>query len=460
MPCVLILAAGRGKRMLSDLPKPLQEVAGKCLLFYVITEVFEAFPQVSLGIVVGYQASQVEHYVRQHFQDKLDQIVFILQPEPSGTADAVRWGLRSDWGRKLVQDQLPLLVLPGDFPLMQAPLFEAMAAALSPGQVLRLLVTQLVQPQGYGRVIREAGRVQRIVEEKDATSEEKKIKEVACCVYLFDSKFLAKALDALSTNNAQGEWYLTDVIAQASGKLEVLGWPSEDLQGVNDLWELAQAERAMYLRCARFWLSRGVRILDPWNVRIGIEVELEPSVVLHPGVILGGKTKIGKNTVIGPYVVLHEVQVGEGCQLKVGTVAEQTVVGDHTQVGPYAHLRPETYLGSYVKVGDFVELKKTSLGERTSVAHLSYLGDAQVGRGVTVGCGFVTCNYDGQKKYETVIEDGAFIGSACQAVAPIRIGAQACVAAGSTLTEDVPSLSLAIARSRQTNKSDYVKKES
>jgi bifunctional UDP-N-acetylglucosamine pyrophosphorylase/glucosamine-1-phosphate N-acetyltransferase len=448
--------------MLSDLPKPLQEVAGKPLLFYLISEVFEAFPQASLGIVVGYEASQVEQYVRKHFPGQWKQIVFILQPVACGTADAVRCGLHSDWGQELLREQLPLLVLPGDFPLMQAPLFVAMGAALQQGQVLRLLVTHLAQPRGYGRVIRDArtGEVQKIVEEKDASLEERKGKEVACSVYLFDSVFLAKALHQLNTKNAQGEWYLTDVIAQASGRLEVLEWASEDLQGVNDFWELAQAERAMYLRRAQFWIARGVRIVDPWSVRIGCQVKLASSVVLHPGVILGGETHIGTHTVIGPYVVLKDVQVGEHCQLKMGTVAEQAIIGSHAQVGPYAHLRPATQLGSYVKVGDFVELKKTSLGERTSVAHLSYLGDAEVGNHVTVGCGFVTCNYDGRSKHRTIIEDEAFIGSSCQAVAPIRIGAGACVAAGSTLTEDVPSSSLAIARSRQTNKLDYVKKES
>ena len=305
------------------------------------------------------------------------------------------------------------------------------------------------------------GSVLRIVEEKDASLREKEIQEVAVSIYTFQSAFLKYGLTKLSNKNAQGEYYLTDLISQAARakkKVDVLGWNTpEDLRGVNDPWELAQASRILNERCLRDWALKGVKFTHPWTTWIDVSVELEEDVVICPGAILTGTTRIARGAQIGPRCVLKNVTVGKDAHLKTGTVAEDSTIGESANVGPYAHLRPGTVVGARAKIGNFVEIKKSKIGERTSIAHLSYVGDAEVGKDVNIGCGFVTCNFDGrviegERKHRTVIEDGVFLGSDCQAVAPVRIGRGAFVASGSTITEDVEADALAIARARQVNK--------
>jgi bifunctional UDP-N-acetylglucosamine pyrophosphorylase/glucosamine-1-phosphate N-acetyltransferase len=252
--------------------------------------------------------------------------------------------------------------------------------------------------------------------------------------------------------------------SRAKKKIDVLRWSSpEDVRGVNDPWELAQASRVLNERCARQWALQGVRFVDPWSNRIDVGVEIGEDAVIHPGAVLSGKTRIGRGAVIGVGCVLTDVDVGDGAHVKTGTVAESSRIGERATVGPYAHLRPESDVGADAKIGNFVELKKARVGAKTSIAHLSYVGDAEVGRNVNIGCGFVTCNFDGrviegQRKHRTVIEDDVFLGSDCQVIAPVRVGKGAYVASGSTITEDVEPGALAIARSRQVNKSGYAKK--
>ncbi|MFZ9595651.1 MAG: bifunctional UDP-N-acetylglucosamine diphosphorylase/glucosamine-1-phosphate N-acetyltransferase GlmU [Bdellovibrionia bacterium] len=466
---VMILAAGSGKRMKSALPKVLHEIGGKPLLYFVLQAVRQSLPWAKVALIVGYGREQIESYVKNEPEWRGMDIEFILQPKQLGTGHAVACALKSVWAERLAQASASVLVLPGDQPLITADLIEKLVEPLKRGEALRLLTCELENPTGYGRVIRrgKAGSVLRIVEEKDATVKEKQIHEVANSIYFFSLSFLKQTIGKLTNQNAQEEYYLTDLISLASRakkKIPVLKWQnSEDLRGVNDPWQLAQAQAILNQRTLFYWSQRGVRFLDLASVRIDASVELDDGVVIHPGVILTGQTRIKSHSTLGPYVILHDVEVGSGVFIKAGSVGEKSKIGDHCQVGPYAHLRAENEIGSQVKIGNFVELKKTKLGNSTSVAHLSYLGDAEVGKRVNIGCGFVTCNYDGrviqgQRKHRTLVEDDAFVGSDCQAVAPVRIGRGAFIASGSTITEDVPADALAIARSKQVNKPGYVEK--
>ncbi|NDD91345.1 UDP-N-acetylglucosamine diphosphorylase/glucosamine-1-phosphate N-acetyltransferase, partial [bacterium] len=322
----------------------------------------------------------------------------------------------------------------------------------------------LEDPTGYGRVVRrgKAGPVIRIVEEKDATVREKELREVGTSIYLFQSQFLKSGLSRISNKNAQGEYYLTDLVSQAARarkKIEVLQWAeSQELRGVNDPWELSQAEGFLNHRIVRRWAQSGVRFVSHESTWVDAQVIFEGSAEVSPNVLLKGRTVIKSGAKIGPHVVLKNVEVGANSVLKAGTVAEDSVIRAGATVGPYAHLRPGSDVGEECKVGNFVELKKTKLGRKTSVSHLSYLGDAVVGANVNIGCGFITCNYDGKTKSETLIEDDVFMGSDCQTVAPVKIGKGAYVASGSTITEDVEPGSLAVARSRQVNKPGYAQK--
>jgi len=455
--------------MLSPLPKVLHEMGGKPLLFHVLKQVHLVAPHASVGVVVGHGREQVETFVRSEPGLKGMNIEFILQSEQRGTGHAARCALDSAWGEARVREKAPVLVLPGDLPLISSDLIRQMLAPLNKRQALRLLTCELPEPTGYGRVVRRAksGPVLRIVEEKDASPKEKDIREVAASIYLFQSGFLQVSLRRLSNLNAQGEYYLTDLVShavKAKKEVDVLRWKvAEDLRGVNDPWELAQASQIMNERINRAWSRKGVKFIDPWTTRVDVTVQLEEGVTLYPGTILMGTTRLGKGVTIGSQVVLKNVWVGDHATVKTGTVAEQARIGEQAQVGPYAHLRPDADVGAKAKIGNFVEIKNSKIGESTSVAHLSYVGDAEVGRNVNIGCGFVTCNFDGRiidgkKKHKTIIEDEVFLGSDCQAVAPLRIGKGAFIASGSTLTENVGPGDLAIARSRQVNKPGYAKK--
>ncbi len=470
---IIILAAGQGKRMKSSLPKVLHSISGQPLLFHILERVREAAPKSSVAVVVGHGREQVEAAVRSEAAFAEMDISFVHQREQKGTGDAARSAMDSPWGEKILAKKAAVLVLPGDLPLLPRALVEQMLAPLGKSEALRLLTCELPDPTGYGRVVRrgKGGPVLKIVEEKDASIKEKAIREVAASIYSFQSAFLKTGLGRLSNKNAQGEFYLTDLISQASSKssgakkkIDVLQWAQpEDLRGVNDLWELAQAERILNERCVKNWAKQGVRFIDPWSTRLDVQVELSEGVVVYPGAVLSGKTQIGRDTKIGPQAVLKNAVVGEGCNIKTGSVVEDSVIEDRVNLGPYAHLRPESRVRSDAKIGNFVELKKATIGKNTSVAHLSYLGDAEVGRNVNIGCGFVTCNFDGRvidgsRKHRTIIEDEVFMGSDCQAIAPVRIGKGSYIASGSTIYEDVEAGALAIARSRQVTKSGYAAK--
>lgn len=465
----MILAAGQGKRMRSSLPKVLHEIGGQALLFHILDRVHEAAPQASVSIVVGHARELVEAAVKSHPISKKLRISFVVQDEQKGTGHAARCAMDSEWGAQMARAKTPVLVLPGDLPLITTQLITQMIEPMGKSSALRLLTTELPDPTGYGRIVRrgKGGAVQRIVEERDANVREKAIREVATSIYHFNSSFLKAGLHRISNKNSQGEYYLTDLIAQASrGKkrIDVLQWKDhEDLRGINDPWELTAAGKILNERLIRSWALKGVRFVDPASTFIDVSVELGEESIVHPGAILSGGTRIGKGATIGPRTVLNNVRVGDRANVKTGTVAEASVIEADAQVGPYAHLRPDSHVGERAKIGNFVELKKTRIGAGSSVAHLSYLGDAEVGKDANIGCGFVTCNFDGrvidgQRKHRTIIEDEVFLGSDCQTVAPVRVGKGAYVASGSTITEDVEPGALAIARSRQVNKPGYAKK--
>ncbi len=459
---VIVLAAGLGKRMYSSLPKVLVPVCGRPMIFFILDQVQQALPGARVAVVVGHQKNLVIEQITAQKYSHLN-IDFIEQAEQKGTGHAVKCVMESGWGKDTVAQKENILVLPGDLPLLTQELIQDISQPLQRGSALRLLTAIMPDPFGYGRIVRKGkkGPVIRIVEEKDSTLREKLISEVGLSIYLFQSGFLNAGVQDLKNTNAQKEYYLTDLISMASKKkrtIETFAWARyEDVRGINNAYELSLVCETLNERIVKGHALNGVRFMNLRSVRVEPSVKIASDVSVYPGVVLEGDTEIASGVMIGPHVFLKNVKVGKGTEIKKGTIAENSIIGENAKVGPYAHLRPESVVGNYSKVGNFVELKKTSLGEHTNVSHLSYLGDAEVGSNVNVGCGFITCNYDGYTKHKTKIEDHVFIGSDCQVVAPLTLKRGSYIAAGSTLTEDAPEDSLAIARSRQVNKAGYGK---
>ncbi|MHB1843437.1 MAG: bifunctional UDP-N-acetylglucosamine diphosphorylase/glucosamine-1-phosphate N-acetyltransferase GlmU [Deltaproteobacteria bacterium] len=423
----IVLAAGKGTRMKSDRPKVLHELAGRPLVAFPVVRALElgAAPVVS---VLGHGAPQVEAALRT--LPGADRLLFALQPEQRGTAHAVlcaKGPLHGFDGQ--------ILVLYGDVPLLRRETLERLLAA--PAGPLAFLTARPDDPRGYGRVVRDAdGRVARIVEERDCGAREREVREINAGIYRVEARFLWSALARIGSENAQGEFYLTDLVAIAAreGGACAVSADAAEIAGVNDRFELAQAAARLRRELNRAHCLAGVTIVDPEQTYIDVGVELARDVTIEPGCILAGKTR-----------------VGEGARLRAHSVLEDAVVGEGAVVGPFARLRPGTVLGRGVHIGNFVETKNAQLGEGTKANHLAYLGDAQVGAGVNVGAGTITCNYDGAQKHRTVLGDGVFIGSDSQLVAPVTIGKGAYVGAGSTITEDVPDDALALTRAPQTN---------
>lgn len=453
--------------MASSLPKVLVPVCGRPMLLHILDRVQEAQPECRVGIIVGYQKENVIEAVRsQKYSMKIE---FVEQNEQKGTGHAVQCAMQAPWGAKAVQNKENVLVLPGDLPLLTSELVREMSEPLKRGSALRLLTAILHDPFGYGRVVRRGkkGPVQRIVEEKDAKPREKLITEVGLSIYTFNAAFLSSGVSALKNNNAQKEYYLTDLVQAAFQKkrtIETRSWENpEDVRGVNNPYELSMAAKTLNQRVVRRHALNGVRFQCLEATWVEPTVEVAPDVTIYPGVILEGSTRVSSGAILGPNVMLRNVKVGTGAEIKAGTVAEDSEIGAGCKVGPYAHLRPQSRIGTESKIGNFVELKNTQIADHTSVAHLSYLGDATVGSRVNIGCGFVTCNFDGRvidgrRKHPTIIEDDVFVGSDCQTVAPVQLGRGSYVASGSTITENVEPESLAIARARQVSKPGYAKK--
>jgi len=438
---VIILAAGLGTRMKSGTIKILHRAAGRPIIDYVLDLAADLSPNPPV-MVVGYQREAVQKSVG-------DRARFAVQEEQKGTGHAVLQAAPH------VDPRRRVLILSGDVPLTSIDtLRRLLDEHASAGNALTLLTMKPTDAGLYGRIVRDAnGAVTRIVEAKDATDEEKSIDEVNAGIYVFDGEHLFDNLRNLKPENAQKEYYLTDllkVIRDAGHRVgAVIAENPIEALGVNSRAELAQVENEIQRRVVERLMSEGVTFRNPSTVVIDSTVTIGPDTVVYPFVTLEGTTRIGEGCVIDPGVHLNNVTVGDDVHLKTGTVAEDAIIEDQANVGPYAHLRPGTRLGRRVKVGNFVETKKATFGEGAKASHLSYIGDAEVGADANIGAGTLTCNYDGVRKHQTIIEEGAFIGSDSQLVAPVRIGRGAYVGAGSTITKDVPPDSLALSRTPQ-----------
>lgn len=444
----IVMAAGKGTRMKSEKPKVLHEIAGEPLLGHVLLKLDTLAPQ-AVYVIVGHGGELVKAMLP-------ETATPVLQAEQLGTGHAV-----DQVTPHLNGFDGTVLILSGDVPLLSAETLQAlMAQHREAGAVLTFLTTELPDPTGYGRILRDAdGRIQGIVEQKDASEAQKAIREVNLGTYACQWSQLAEALRTLTPNNAQGEYYLTDAIAYlVKGGHQVASYITPDSMecaGINTRAELARLQGEYNRRTAQRWMVEGVTFVAPETAIVGPRVTLGPDTIVEPGVILLGETRVGARCLLGAYSQLTNVTLGDDVEVLHSYLVDSTV-GDRTHIGPYAHLRGGAVLGADVRLGNFVEVKKSTLGDGTKAAHLAYLGDATVGRKVNIGCGVITVNYDGEKKSPTLIEDGAFVGSNSNLVAPVTVGAQGFVAAGSTITEDVPSGALAIGRGRQVNKEGWV----
>ncbi|MBF0161530.1 MAG: bifunctional UDP-N-acetylglucosamine diphosphorylase/glucosamine-1-phosphate N-acetyltransferase GlmU, partial [Magnetococcales bacterium] len=412
---ILILAAGQGTRMRSALPKVLHPLAGRPLLGHVLRTARHLQPA-RLAVVIGHQAERIQAA----FPDP--DITWVRQEEQLGTAHAVRCALPA-----LADLTGELLILSGDTPLVESTLLEALLREhRRRGVGVTLLSTRQENPTGYGRVIRdEDGELLRVVEEKDASAEERAICEINSGIYCVDLGRLAGWLAEIADHNAQREYYLPDLIAIAKrdGEVGILHHPeAAALAGVNDRRQLAALEVVLRDRLVAHWQSQGVTFTDPSSCWLAADVIIGQDSVIAPQVILGEGTLIGPDCHIGPFCEIRQSHLGAGCQVKGFCHLEGAVLEGGSEVGPYARLRPGTQLATGAKVGNFCEIKKSHIGAGSKVNHLSYIGDTQMGKGVNVGAGTITCNYDGVHKHQTIIEDGVFIGSDSQLVAPVRIG--------------------------------------
>ncbi|WP_047986263.1 bifunctional UDP-N-acetylglucosamine diphosphorylase/glucosamine-1-phosphate N-acetyltransferase GlmU [Ornithinibacillus californiensis] len=446
----IILAAGQGTRMKSKLYKVLHPVLGKPMVQHVLEQV-KAVDLEDVVTVVGFGSDQVKDLLG-------DNTKFVLQEEQLGTGHAVMQA------EELMKDKKgTTIVVCGDTPLITQETFEKLFEHHEQeGAKATILTAKAPNPFGYGRVIRnDKNEVERIVEQKDASPEEQLVDEINTGTYCFDNEALFEALKGVSNNNSQGEYYLPDVIEILKNKSEkVSGFQIlnvDETLGVNDRVALSQAEKVMKLRINEQHMRNGVTIMDPENTYIHADVVIEPDVVIYPGTTIGGNSIIRENAIIGPNTEIQNCEIGEDSVVKQ-SVATDSKIGKRVNIGPFAHIRPDANIGDEAKVGNFVEIKKAELGKGSKVSHLSYIGDAQVGSNVNIGCGTITVNYDGKNKHLTTIEDDAFIGCNSNLIAPVIIGKGSYVAAGSTITKDVPSDALSVARARQSNKEGYASK--
>jgi bifunctional UDP-N-acetylglucosamine pyrophosphorylase/glucosamine-1-phosphate N-acetyltransferase len=437
----LILAAGQGTRMYSDLPKVLHRVGDKTLLRHVYELAAQHAPG-QINIIYGHAGEQVLEAAKS-FETSWTQ-----QKEQRGTGHAVLQAVQ--W----IRDDSIVLILYGDVPLLTSETV-ARLQALSSETALALLTVHLSQPAGYGRIVRDAqGKVLNIVEEKDASAEQKKISEVNTGIMAVKGANLKNWLSRITNKNAQGEYYLTDIVALAvqDGVPVLTAAPAEidEVMGINNREQLAQLERSYQLRQARALMQKGVTLRDPARfdlrgsiVSVGRDVEIDVNVILEGHVSLGNNVKIGAN------VIISNCELGDDVVILPNSVLDSSRVGAGSRVGPFARLRPETTLKENVHIGNFVEIKKTSVAQGSKINHLSYIGDAVVGANVNIGAGTITCNYDGVNKHQTVIEDGAFIGSDTQLIAPVIIGRNATIGAGSTISREAPPEKLTLSRAKQ-----------
>lgn len=443
----VVLAAGKGTRMKSGLIKVLHQTAGRAMISWPV-DAARAAGASPIVLVVGHQANAV----RNTFRDATD-ISCVMQEEQLGTGHAVACTRDSLAGFKGT-----VLILCGDTPLLRGDtLQELITFHRNRNATLTVLTAVIENPYGYGRVVRDkGGDLLRIVEQKDATHEEQGIREINSGIYCMEAGFLSANIGAIGSANAQNEFYLTDLVTMAVQQgLTCLAMPCADgdeIMGVNDRAQLAEASRFLRRRINHELMLSGVTLIDPEHTYIDHGATIGSDTVIHPNCSIDGGTVIGSGCEIESGVSIKACRIGDDCHIKAGSVLEGSNLFNDVAIGPMAHLRPGTYLQDHVKIGNFVETKKVVMGTGSKASHLTYLGDAEIGSDVNIGCGTITCNYDGVNKHRTVIGDRVFIGSDVQLVAPVTVGANSLVAAGTTVTSDVPPDSLAIARVPQVNK--------
>ncbi|GLZ86179.1 bifunctional protein GlmU [Metapseudomonas resinovorans] len=446
---IVILAAGQGTRMRSALPKVLHPVAGKAMLGHVIDTARNLEPK-GIHVVIGHGAETVRERLAS------DDLNFVLQAEQLGTGHAVAQALP-----QLTAERV--LILYGDVPLIEVETLQRLLEKVKDDQ-LALLTVKLDDPTGYGRIVRDAaGVVKAIVEHKDATPEQRAIQEGNTGILAVPGKRLADWLGRLSNNNAQGEYYLTDVIAMAvaDGLVVATEQPHDamEVQGANDRIQLSELERHFQKRAARRLMTQGVTLLDPARFDLRGEVSVGRDVLIDVNVILEGRVVIEDGVQIGPNCVIKDSTLRRGAVVKANSHLEGAELGEGADCGPFARLRPGAVLGAKAHVGNFVELKNAVMGEGAKAGHLAYLGDAEIGARTNIGAGTITCNYDGANKFRTVMGEDVFIGSNSSLVAPVHLGDGATTGAGSTITQDVPAAALAVGRAKQRNIEDWKRPE-
>lgn len=450
MITAVILAAGQGKRMCSAHPKVIHHVAGKPMLQHVLDTAEKAGIQKKV-VVLGHGKEEILKV--------LPEMEYVVQEEQMGTGHAVLQAKQA-----VPADCSKVLVLCGDTPLLTPESLTALMEYHSDtGAAATILTACLDDPSGYGRIVRgSSGSVEKIVEDKDAGPVEAEIKEINSGTYVFEKEDLFAALKQVTPDNSQGEYYLTDVVRlffQEGKKVAALkARDSREVLGINDRIQLSFAEEVLRSRKNRELMLSGVTIVDPASTRVDADVVIGKDTVILPNTLIEGSTVIGCECRIGPNCRLQDCCIGNNVEVQYSVLVNSSF-GSGCRIGPFAYIRPESKIGNNVKIGDFVEIKKTTVGDGSKIPHHTYLGDSLVGSNVNIGAGTITCNYDGEKKSVTTIHDGVFVGSNCNLVAPLELGKNVYVAAGSTITEDVPENALAIARERQTNIEDWVVKK-
>ena len=448
--CALILAAGQGKRIKSNLPKVLHKVCGKEMVKHVIDTVKKAEIQ-DINLIIGKGAELVEE------KTKDTGVTYSLQAEQLGTGHAVKCA------KKFLKNKSGVVaVFTGDTPLIKQSTVESLINDHINNKNAATILTAMVDdPTGYGRIVRdESGKVLKIVEHKDCNEEELKIKEMNSAIYCFDIELLVKSLDKLNNNNKQGEYYLTDVIGILKDEGYSIGAVVTDIEetiGVNSRVQLAEAEEILRNRINTIHMENGVTLIDPKTTYIGADVEIGKDTIIYPNNILEGNTVIGENCLLYQNSRIKDSVIGNEVDIQSSVILDSKI-GDNTTVGPFAYIRPDSIIGKSTRIGDFVEIKKATIGDGTKVSHLTYIGDAEVGSGCNFGCGTVVVNYDGKEKHKTIIGDHSFIGCNTNLVSPVKVGDNTYIAAGSTITAEVKEGDLAVARAKQRNISGWVEK--
>lgn len=447
----VVLAAGQGTRMKSKLYKVLHKVCGKPMVQHVVDQL-STLDLAELVVVIGHGADKVKEEI------KGNNLHYVLQAEQLGTAHAVMQA------KDLLEKENGItLVVCGDTPLITGETLDKLLQHHAKSEAkVTVLTANADDPTGYGRVLRnDDGLVERIVEHKDATAQEREVKEINTGIFCFDNQTLFAALKLVKNDNVQGEYYLPDVleIVKEQGDL-VAAFQADSFDeslGVNDRVALSNAEKLMRKRINEQHMRNGVTIIDPDTTYISAESEIGADTILYPGCMLTGKSIIGESCIIGPHSEIKDSSIGNNSVIRQSVVHDSSV-GNEVNIGPFAHIRPQSDLGDKVKIGNFVEVKKSKMDDGSKASHLSYIGDAEVGKDVNLGCGSITVNYDGENKHLTKIEDGVFVGCNSNLIAPVHIKKNSYVAAGSTVTDDIPENAFAIARARQVNKENYVEK--